>query len=87
MIKCVCHHSSKGIVVPAAALVIFGVACQVADRHKGASATSQQSTVDLRMEELKYSQFCAEAAEKFWGRHDWKNQQDLHEIVSYRSRA
>jgi hypothetical protein len=49
---------SKRIVVLAAALVVFGVACQVADRHEAASVTSQKSAVDLRMEELKYSQFC-----------------------------
>jgi glutaredoxin 2 len=75
----------KRIVVLAGALVIFGVACKVADQHEVASAASQQSAIDPRMEELKYSQFCTEAAEKFWSRHEWKDQHDLTQITSYTS--
>lgn len=75
----------KGIVIPVAALVIFGFACRVADQHEAASTASQKSAVDSRMEELKYSQFCTQAAEKFWNRHDWKDRQDLREMVSYTS--
>src|ERR1035438_6888599 len=73
------------IVVLAAALVIFGVACHVADQHEAtSSAASQKSDVDPRKEELKYSQFCAEAAGKFWNRHDWKDEQEF-QVTSYTS--
>ena len=37
------------------------------------------------MEELKYSRFCTETAEKFWSRHDWKDEQDFHQVTSYTS--
>ncbi len=37
------------------------------------------------MEELKYSKFCSEASEKFWSRHDWKDEHDLSQITSYTS--
>jgi hypothetical protein len=70
------------LIVVAGVLLSFGVACQVADQREPASKTL---TVDPRMEELKYSQFCTEAAEKFWKRHDWKDQHDLSQITSYTS--
>src|ERR1017187_2237264 len=70
------------LIVVAAALVSFGVACHVADQHEPAA---KKTTVDTRMEELKYSQFCTEAADKFWKRNDWAAQQDVHEINSYTS--
>lgn len=73
--------SSNRIVV-LSALAIVSVACQVAEHHGAASAAS---TVDSRMDELKYSRFCTDAAERFWSRHDWKNQQDLHHVDSYTS--
>jgi len=69
----------------AAALASFGFACHVAGQHEPASTASKQPPVDSRMEELKYSQFCTEAAEKFWKRHDWIGQQDVHETNSYTS--
>ena len=68
------------IAVAAALPLCFGVACQLADQDKPAS---RRSIVDARMEELKYSQFCTEAADKFWKRHDWAGQQDAHVINSY----
>jgi len=70
------------LIVVAAALLSFGVACQLADQHEPAS---RKPTVDARMEELKYSQFCSEAADKFWKRHDWAGQQDAQVINSYTS--
>ena len=69
----------------AAALASFGFACRVADQHEPASTMSRQPPVGSRMEELKYSQFCTEAAEKFWKRHGWIGQQDVHVINSYTS--
>jgi hypothetical protein len=45
---------------------------------------SGAGAVDPRMEELKYSQFCTEAAERFWQRYDWKTQQNLR-VTSYTS--
>jgi hypothetical protein len=65
--------------------VLSGIACKVADRREGDSATSQKSAADSRMEELKYSQFCTEAASKFWSRHDWKDQLDIRQMVLYTS--
>lgn len=75
---------SKRIAVLAGALVIFGVACTVADQHK-AALNSQKPTGDPRMDELKHSQFCTEAAGRFWSRHDWKDDRDLHQVTSYTS--
>ncbi len=75
---------SKSIAAFAAALLTFCVACQVPDQHQSASAISQKKAVDSRMEELKYSQFCSEAAGKFWSRHDWKDEHDL-QFSSYTS--
>lgn len=72
----------KRSVLLAAAVVIFGVACQVPEQHEAGSATAQKSTL---MDELKYSKFCTEAAEKFWTRHDWKDRHDVGEIASYTS--
>ena len=37
------------------------------------------------MEDLKYSQFCTDAADKFWKRHDWAAQNDVQNINSYTS--
>jgi hypothetical protein len=73
------------VVILAVAVFVLGVACQVADQHEAGSAMPQKSDLDPRMEELKYSKFCTEAAEKFWNRHDWKNQRDLTQIASYTS--
>jgi hypothetical protein len=73
------------IVVLASAPVIFGVACQVAGQHETASSAAQKVALDSRMEELKYSKFCTEAADKFWKRHNWKDQHDLSQITSYTS--
>lgn len=70
------------IAVAAALPLCFGVACQLADQDKPAS---RKPIVDARMEELKYSQFCTEAADKFWKRHDWAAQQDASVINSYTS--
>jgi hypothetical protein len=70
------------LIAVAAALVGFGAACHVADQHEPAE---KRPTVDARMEELKYSQFCTDAADKFWKRHDWAHQQDVHEMNSYTS--
>jgi len=70
------------LILVAAALLSFGVACQLADQH---DAAPKKAIVDARMEELKYSQFCTEAADKFWKRHDWAGQQDLEHINSYTS--
>jgi len=70
------------LIVVAAALLSFGVACQVDDQHEQGS---KKPTADARMEELKYSQFCTEAADKFWKRHDWAGQQDVQHINSYTS--
>jgi glutaredoxin 2 len=75
----------KRIRVLVTPLFIFGVACHVADQREATSGASKKPTVDPRMEELKYSQLCTQAAEKFWNRHDWKDQQDLHESVRYTS--
>jgi hypothetical protein len=61
------------------AAVIFSIACKVADQPEAAPADSG------RMEKLKYSQFCTEASEKFWNRHDWKDQHEPSQITSYTS--
>jgi hypothetical protein len=63
--------------------MIFAVACHVPDQS--AIADSQTPVVDPKIEELKYSRFCTEAAEKFWSRHDFKENQDVRRIVSYTS--
>ena len=80
------HHREvirmRLLIVVAAAFLSFAVACQLADQH---GTASRKPTVDARMEELKYSQFCTEAADKFWKRHDWAGQQDAHMINSYTS--
>lgn len=55
--------------VVATVLLSFSVACQLADQHE--PRTKSPTVDDPRMEELKYSQFCTEAADKFWKRHDW----------------
>src|ERR1700684_3297775 len=73
------------IVVFAVAIVIFGTACKVADQRGATSTTSQNSVVNPGMDELKYSQFCTEAAEKFWNRHEWKDQHEIRQIASYTS--
>ena len=70
------------LLIVVTSLLSFGVACQPAEQHEPAS---KKPTVDARMEELKYSQFCTEAADKFWKRHDWAGQQDAHVINSYTS--
>jgi hypothetical protein len=70
------------LIFVATALLSFGVGCQVADRREPAE---KEPPLDTRMEELKYSQFCTEAADKFWKRHDWAGRQDAHVIDSYTS--
>lgn len=72
----------RPLIVVAAAFLSFGVACQLADQREPAS---KKAAVDARMEELKYSQFCTEAADKFWKRSDWAAQQDARVINSYTS--
>lgn len=54
-------------------------------RPANPSAVAQRQTVDVQLEELKRSRFCTDAAEKFWARHDWKNQHDMQNIVTYTS--
>jgi len=70
------------LILVAAALLSFGAACQRADQH---GAASKKAIVDARMEGLKYSQFCTEAADKFWKRHDWAAEQDVQHLNSYTS--
>jgi hypothetical protein len=72
----------RPLIVVAAAFLIFGVACELAEQGGPAS---KKPTVDARMEELKYSQFCTDAADKFWKRHDWAGEQDVQHINSYTS--
>ena len=72
-VKPMCKH----FIVLAA--VIFGVACKTADQPEAVAADSAQ------MEELKYSKFCTEAAEKFWNRHEWKDQHEPGQITSHTS--
>lgn len=50
-----------------------------------ASAASHADVFDAAEKELKDSKFCSDAAEKFWNRHDWKDNTDLRLITTYTS--
>ena len=63
-------------------LTALGAACRVATPHE--ASTEEARTPDPHMEELKYSKFCTDAAEKLWSRHDWKDQQGP-QITTYTS--
>jgi len=75
----------QSLVLPIAAAMLTNTACQAPDKPPNPSAVAQRQTVDVQLGELKRSQFCTDAAEKFWARHDWKNQHDIQNIVTYTS--